>query len=715
MHALPAPVQDDTQPGGAPPPTLGRRFIDLLLADAARLHSVMAGGDPAPDLDDLPEFGTLPGTTDAPSTDEIGLSVDVAATAVLLAAAFEAEPGVLRALRTAAPLVVFRLPDEDLLSALKTVLAVCAFGRPTPIVEDVSAMYKLAGLRADRRAAVVMPCDGARKRDELDDWAIGAMSLGVPICAVSTDPQQGIPKRIRTAADHVLDFGRWTRQDVSLVIEAVTGSAVEVPNGPWIGSIALDDVRSSVSRRRGAADSLERLRWTVERRLASSEGLPWLDDLSGYGEAKEIGLDLIADLKAYREGKIGWCDIDRGMLLAGPPGVGKTYFAKVFAHSAGLPLVSASLAQWQAAGHLGDLLKAMKRTFAEARAAAPCILFIDELDSLGDRSTFEHRHRDYSVQVVNGLLEQLDGAADREGVVVLGATNHVGMIDPAIVRPGRIDRMIRIDLPTPGELVGILRTCLGRDLHGADLMPVARAGAGGSGADAASWCRRARGFARRAGRDLCVADLLEAVRGDRTDLSAEDLRRCALHEASHACAAAALGIGTIGYLTLSDAGGAIHLTPSSEIVTADRALRDIVSVLAGRAGEIVFLGSPSAGAGGTRASDLAKATGIAMAFELSWGLGHVGPLWHGDPTNGLSALGSPPGAMIAVHSLLRHAEAEAARLVRHHRYAIERLAERLMDAGHLDGTEIAPFLAEIPAFELRACTTPLPPQSCSSD
>ncbi|WP_294642444.1 AAA family ATPase [uncultured Aureimonas sp.] len=715
MHALKAPNRDEPTPDPAQSPTLGRRFVDLLLADTARIHSVMTGGDPVPDLDDLPEFGTMVDASDAPVTEEIGLSVDVATTAVLLAAAFEAEPGVLRALRTAAPVVVVRLPDEDLLASVKSVLSVCVFGRTTPLVEDGSTMYKLAGLRADRRAAVVMPCDAVRKRDELDDWAVRAMSLGVPICAVSTDPQQGVPKRIRTTADHVLEFGRWTGQAVSLVIEAVTGSVIEVPNGPWIGSIALDDLRSSVSRRRGGAGSLERLRWIVEKRLATSAGLPRLEDLSGYGEAKGIGLDLIADLQAYRDGRLGWRDIDRGMLLAGPPGVGKSFFARVFAHSAGLPLVSASLAQWQAAGHLGDLLKSMRRSFSDARAAAPCVLFIDELDSLGDRSTFEHRHRDYSIQVVNGLLEQLDGVGDREGVVVLGATNHVRMIDPAIVRPGRIDRVVWIDLPDPVEMVGILRTCLGSDLNGADLMPVARAGTGGSGADAASWCRRARGTARRAGRKLLVEDLLEAVRSSRSDLSEEDLHRCAIHEAAHACAAAALGVGTIGSLTLSDAGGSIQLTPRTQIVTADRAIRDIVSVLAGRAGEMVFLGSPSAGAGGTKASDLAKATGIAMAYELSWGLGHVGPLWHGDPTDGLSALGSPPGSMIAVHRVLRHAEAEAERLVRRERFAIERLATRLLDAGHLVEAEIAPLLAEIPPFEIRPCTSPLPPQSCSSD
>ncbi len=97
-------------------------------------------------------------------------------------------------------------------------------------------------------------------------------------------------------------------------------------------------------------------------------------------------------------------------------------------------LVATSLGQWQATGHLGDLLKAMRRDFGAAKNAAPSILFIDEIDSVGDRNKFSHDNKSYSVQVVNGLLECLDGLGGREGVVVVGATNNPGEIDAAVRR-----------------------------------------------------------------------------------------------------------------------------------------------------------------------------------------------------------------------------------------------------------------------------------------
>src|SRR3546814_19376997 len=99
-------------------------------------------------------------------------------------------------------------------------------------------------------------------------------------------------------------------------------------------------------------------------------------------------------------------------------------FAGALARTCGCPLVSASLGEWQAAGHLGDLLKAMRRTFDEARQKAPCILFVDEIDSFGDRNSFSHDNRDYSIQVVNAFLELLDGIQSREGVDDVGATNN---------------------------------------------------------------------------------------------------------------------------------------------------------------------------------------------------------------------------------------------------------------------------------------------------
>ncbi|CAN7442739.1 ATP-binding protein [Pararhizobium sp. LjRoot235] len=135
------------------------------------------------------------------------------------------------------------------------------------------------------------------------------------------------------------------------------------------------------------------------------------------------------------------------MLLSDPPGCGKTSFAAALARTCGVKLVLASAARWQAMGHLGDLLKAMRRAFDDATKNSTSILFIDEFDSFGDRQALSGDNASYSRQVVNGLLECMDGVRGREGVIVIGATNFPALIDEALLRPGRLERHCAIPLP----------------------------------------------------------------------------------------------------------------------------------------------------------------------------------------------------------------------------------------------------------------------------
>lgn len=225
--------------------------------------------------------------------------------------------------------------------------------------------------------------------------------------------------------------------------------------------------------------------------------------------------------RAYRAGRLPWSAIDRGVLVFGPPDTGKTSFARALAASCGVPFILGSLGEWQAAGHLGDLLRAMRATFSRARASAPAILFIDEIDSFGDRASFSHGNRDYSIQVVNGLLELLDGAGGREGVVVVGACNHPDRLDPAIVRSGRLDRRIHIPLPDQAALRQIIRHHLGTDLADVDLADAAKAAVGASGADVERWVRGARRRTRTSNRPMVIKDLLAEVRGNYSPLPPE--------------------------------------------------------------------------------------------------------------------------------------------------------------------------------------------------
>jgi hypothetical protein len=154
-----------------------------------------------------------------------------------------------------------------------------------------------------------------------------------------------------------------------------------------------------------------------------------LESMPGYGEAKDWGMQLSDDLADWKSGRIPWSDVDTGLLLSGPSGVGKTIYARALANTCDVDLVVASAARWQSRGHLGDMQKAMFASFDEAKKKAPAILFIDEVDSFTDRDREQSHNSSYVRQVINSFLECLDGTAGREGVVVVGACNN-----PTIVR-----------------------------------------------------------------------------------------------------------------------------------------------------------------------------------------------------------------------------------------------------------------------------------------
>ena len=250
------------------------------------------------------------------------------------------------------------------------------------------------------------------------------------------------------------------------------------------------------------------------------------------------GRDLARDLQAVAAGQLDWTDVDRGCLLSGPPGVGKTLFARALAASCGVPLIVGSYGEWHGSGgaHQGDLLKSMHKTFEQAREKVPSIVFIDEIDSFPDRAKVTHRYASWEIQVVNSLLAEIDGVRERQGVIVLGACNHAHMLDPALTRAGRLDRHIEIGLPDRGELALILREHLGADLSGEPLNEAARSVMGMTGADCERLVRGARRRARVAGRAMIADDLISESAGAQ-ECTEDEMWTMAIHEAGHAAAA----------------------------------------------------------------------------------------------------------------------------------------------------------------------------------
>ncbi len=193
--------------------------------------------------------------------------------------------------------------------------------------------------------------------------------------------------------------------------------------------------------------------------------VPTLETVSGFGNARDWALNLKDDLVLWREKDLGWEEISAKLLLSGPPGTGKTTFARALCNSLRIPLVATSVATWMEPGYLGDCLKRMAGAFEEARAHAPCILFIDEFDGIGARGR-SRQHDDYWTTIINRLLVLLDGASKSEGVVVVAATNNPKVIDPALLRSGRLERHIAIPMPDINTLTEIVRHHLGNDLDG---------------------------------------------------------------------------------------------------------------------------------------------------------------------------------------------------------------------------------------------------------
>jgi hypothetical protein len=203
-----------------------------------------------------------------------------------------------------------------------------------------------------------------------------------------------------------------------------------------------------------------------ERDAATNAKQPvTVEALSGYGRARDWALGLKADLADYLSGDLAWADMSTKLLLSGPPGTGKTTFARALCNTLQIPLVVTSVSTWLEGAYLNDVISRMAKTFEEARELSPSILFVDEIDGIGKRQSSDREHADYWNTLVNKALELLDGAVKAEGVIVVGATNRPQQIDEALRRSGRLETHIEIPRPDIETLVGILAHHLGDDVQ----------------------------------------------------------------------------------------------------------------------------------------------------------------------------------------------------------------------------------------------------------
>ncbi|HET7552378.1 MAG TPA: ATP-dependent zinc metalloprotease FtsH [Gemmatimonadaceae bacterium] len=368
-------------------------------------------------------------------------------------------------------------------------------------------------------------------------------------------------------------------------------------------------------------------------------------DVAGADEAKEELEEIIEFLKdPQRYTRLGG-RLPKGVLLVGPPGTGKTLLARAVAGEAGRPFFSMSGSDFVEM-FVGVGASRVRDLFEQGKAHAPCIIFIDEIDAVG-------RHRgaglggghDEREQTLNQLLVEMDGFESNDGVILIAATNRPDVLDPALLRPGRFDRQVMVDLPDLRGREEILRVHLRKVPVGDDVDPsvIARGTPGMSGADLANLVNESALLAaRRAHERVYLIDLEEAK--DKVMLGAErksmvmkesEKRNTAYHEAGHAvCAIKTPGCDPLHKVTIVPRGRALGLAftlPAEDrySITRQQLEAMLVMTYGGRVSEELVFGHDKVTTGA--ANDIQKATSLARRYVSQWGLSDaVGPMLVGD-------------------------------------------------------------------------------------
>jgi cell division protease FtsH len=433
-------------------------------------------------------------------------------------------------------------------------------------------------------------------------------------------------------------------------------------------------------------------------------------DIAGYEGAKREVAEVIDFLKNpdryKRVGAVG----PRGVLMVGPPGTGKTLMARAVAGEAHVPFFSVTGSSFVEL-FVGLGASRVRDLFGDARKRAPAIIFIDEIDAIGQRRGGGVVSNDEREQTLNQLLAEMDGFDPAIGVVVIGATNRPEVLDPALLRPGRFDRQVEIPLPNLKERRAILEIhAKGKRMDpDIDLGAVARGTPGFSGADLANLVNEAAIVAVRENRDMVTQADFEAARerlllGRREATNAlmpDEQRAVAVHESGHALVAVysdhADPVARVSILPAGQALGVTEQLPVDERhLYSETYLRESLAIrMGGRAAERVVLGEVSSGA----ANDLQSATQLAIRmvreFGMSSRLGPVGfggggPMYLGQQEVRSRDYAEATQALIdeEVSRLLKEADQRAEELLQGHRDVLDAVTKLLIEHEIIDGEEV---------------------------
>ena len=440
-------------------------------------------------------------------------------------------------------------------------------------------------------------------------------------------------------------------------------------------------------------------------------------DVAGVDEAKEEVQEIVEFLKQPGDFQKLGGRIPKGVLLVGPPGTGKTLLAKAIAGEAKVPFFAMSGSDFEEM-FVGVGASRMRDVFAEAKKRAPCIVFIDEIDSIGQKRTGagaiggNHAYE----QTLNTMLVEMDGFDANEGVIVIAATNRPDTLDSALLRPGRFDRQVVVELPTLAGRLEILK------LHGkkitfaadADLDRVARGTPGFSGADLANLLNEAALLATRKkleGVDMATLDeardkVLWGRERKSAGYSQKDRETTAWHEAGHALLQVLLpDADPLHKVTIIPRGRALGATmalPERDVLnhTKKYFLAQMRICCGGRIAEEIFTGDISTGA----SQDIAQATAIARDMICRYGMSERFGFQAFSEASVYTGESHPPAfseetsrAIDAeVKSLVDAAYAEAKGLIGDNRATLEKLAAQLIEKETMDGRDVERLIKGTP-------------------
>ena len=369
-------------------------------------------------------------------------------------------------------------------------------------------------------------------------------------------------------------------------------------------------------------------------------------DVAGLKEEKEEVEEMIDFLRNPKKFKVMGARIPKGFLLVGPPGTGKTLLAKAVAGEAGVPFFYMSGSDFLEL-YVGVGASRVRDLFKEAKKAAPCLIFIDEIDTIGRRrGSGNGGGHDEREQTLNQLLSEMDGFEDNEGVIVIGATNRADVLDPALLRAGRFDRQVTVDLPNKDERFDILKVHAKNKVlaNEVDLKNIAARTPGFSGADLENVLNEGALLAVRRNKDqitmLEIDEATDRVIGGPSKNSKKytdhEKKVVAYHEAGHAVIGIKLKdaeqVHKITIIPRGDAGGYTLMLPKEEkyLATKNELLERIVGLFGGRASEEIYFEDVTTGAH----NDFEKATKIARSIVTEYGMSKLGPVQYEHRSSG---------------------------------------------------------------------------------